>query len=322
MTPEPAAAYADILNRFKECNILVVGDLILDHYMFGKVSRISPEAPVPVLHQQREEYVLGGAANVAHNIRALGGKVALAGRVGKDAHGDKILDLCKGLGIDTKFVMQDAKYPTILKTRVIAQNQQLIRIDKEDPTPDSVGLEKELPASLSQYDVIIVSDYAKGVVTLALMSRIAEIIAANGTKVIVDPKPRHIEFYTGAYLVTPNLGEAEEITGLRMEHGYSWDDIGRALKAKLQTNILITLGADGMVLYEGRKVHFPTKATEVYDVSGAGDTVVSTLALALAANADLEQAVNIANHAAGVVVRKLGTATLAQKELLDALQAE
>lgn len=311
--------HAKTIDDFRKANILVIGDIMLDQYVHAHVSRISPEAPVPIAHVKSEKYVLGGAANVAHNIAALGGKVSLIGRIGTDVYAEKLLELTKEKNIITGGVVRQEGYPTILKTRIVGLNQQLLRIDREDIKQDSGAVSKSIPADLGDYDIILISDYAKGTISPSLMEALKK--ASGNVRILVDPRPKNIDLYKGVYLVSPNLKEAEAITHLSLENGDTIDKIGTKLKELLGGNILITLGAEGMALFEGVKRHFPTQATEVYDVSGAGDTVISTMALALAAGADLESAVDIANHAAGVVVKKPGTATLSSKELAEALSA-
>ncbi len=310
----------EILGKFKDKKIMVIGDMMLDRYLIGDVNRISPEAPVPVVNITKEMHIPGGAANVASNIAALGGKAYTAGVVGDDDARKILENKLKKKNIITDGLFIDKEGPTIQKVRVIGQQQQLVRIDYEKTKSRNKKIENKIidytKKIIEKIDVIVISDYAKGLITKNVALEIISLCNEHGKPVIVDPKPKNIEFYKGATLVTPNLKEASEITGVesRLENVVL---IGEKLKEMLNSNILITKGEYGssLIELEGDIAHIPTKAKEVYDVSGAGDTVAAALALSLAAGADLNYAAVLANHAAGIVVGKTGTATANIKEI-------
>lgn len=308
--------------RFAAAKILVVGDVMLDRYWFGDVQRISPEAPVPVAKINEMQHRAGGAANVARNIAALGGKAALLSIVGNDDAADTLNNLLKSDGIDNH-LQRSPHVPTILKLRVLARNQQLLRLDFEEK-PDEGSLKTvqyKYGALLNQFDAIILSDYQKGV-----LNDVSPMIAAAreaGKAVLIDPKGSDFRKYAGATLLTPNRAELKEAAG-------GWEDEG-GLTDKAQTlrhslgleALLLTRSEEGMSLYRAEQIdHQPTRAQEVYDVSGAGDTVIAAMGLCLAAGYDLPDAMHIANAAAGVVVAKLGTAVCSFEELTQALGEE
>jgi len=315
----------DILSRLSGLRILVIGDLMLDHYVWGEVTRISPEAPVPIVHVARESDTAGGAANVALNLASLGVRAEVIGCMGEDAAAVRLRDLLHAGGIETGRCIVRAGVPTIVKTRVVARTQQLCRIDHEAPRSaydlgNSPGLESALAAAVGEADAVIVSDYAKGVVTQALVDRVFALGRTRGCLVAVDPKPaRHLNL-TGAGVMTPNRAEALELAGLT-DHGGeppALEEIARRIHATHAPALLvITLGADGMAICrEGQVEHrMPTHAREVFDVSGAGDTVIATLTAALAAKASSVDAAHLANLAAGIVVSKFGTATVTPAEI-------
>ncbi len=310
------------VNEFGGKNIFIVGDLMLDKYIWGSVDRISPEAPVQVVAVQKESYVPGGAANVANNIVSLGGNAILCGVVGKD-EAKNILQEQLDKEKVVSYLIEDSR-PTIQKVRVVSQNQQLLRIDYEDKKYVEEHVEKKVLDFLKnqeEIDVIVISDYAKGIVTEQLVKQIVEHAKIKSIPVIVDPKPKHIDYYKDVTLITPNQKEALEMVE---DESMNVDNIGELLENKIDANILITRGKDGMSLYErdDKPAHIPTKAKEVFDVSGAGDTVISTIALAVATGAGLKDSAIIANHAAGVVVGKVGTSTLTAKELIDSIENE
>jgi len=321
-----------IVKALKSKKVLIVGDLILDRYLFGKVSRISPEAPVPIVDVVSESFLLGGSANVANNIIALGGKATVAGIIGKGTAGQVLQDLLAESGIATDGVFED-KRPTTVKTRVIAHNQQVVRFDREDRTRiegrSLAGLMSYLKKAVPAHDAVIVSDYKKGVISAAIVSAIMKHAKQNTTFVAVDPKVGHFHFYKNVSLITPNLMEASQGSGIEIRDERSLLKAGRALISRLGcSSVLITRSEDGMSLFKkmpgSRGVtieHFPTVAKKVYDVTGAGDTVIATFALAYAAGATLEQATVVANHAAGIVVGEVGTATASPERLLAALKA-
>jgi rfaE bifunctional protein kinase chain/domain len=311
----------NLIEQFKKLNLAVLGDLMLDKYIYGSVERISPEAPIPIVLVKEEKYVLGGAANVAANITSLGARAHLFGVVGKDEAQMLFLKNCELSHIDASGVFSDKARPTIQKIRVIGQHQQLLRIDYEKET----YLEKNNNdffigklQSLSQLDAIILSDYAKGAINEDLAEKVKEIARIKKIPLIVDPKPKHKLFYKNVSLITPNLKEAQELSGIHVDSLASLERCGACLNDFFNCDIIITTGEKGMSIFplRGTMHHIPTQATEVYDVSGAGDTVAATLTLALASGADLRDAAELANIAAGIKVKKLGTATVSWKELL------
>ena len=305
-----------VLDRFAGRRILVLGDLMLDHYLWGRVERISPEAPVPVVEVHRETSSLGGAGNVASNLAALGAEPVLVGAVGEDARAQQLLDVFAERGVDTRNIARDATRPTTMKTRIVAQHQQVVRADWESRA-DLAGAALEtvlatLARELPRCDALLVSDYGKGVITRATLEQAVGIARARGIPIAVDPKESHIDSYRGASIVTPNQHEAGWVMGRRIVDEDSLMEVGWGLQRRLDCECaLVTRGAEGMSLFErgGRYTHLPTVAREVFDVTGAGDTVVSVVALALAAGADYPEACYLANHAAGVVIREVGTAT-------------
>jgi rfaE bifunctional protein kinase chain/domain len=318
-----------IIRRFPQQTILVVGDVMLDHFLWGKVSRISPEAPVPVVEVQRESYFPGGAANVARNLRALGGHVTVLGVVGDDHAGEELRDILDQQGVETHGLVTDLNRPTTLKTRIVAHHQQVVRYDRERVEPLAPALQTRLlenfEAQLDQVTAVIFEDYGKGVLT----QRLLDVMNAHAKRrhkiTAADPSARHLLKLTGLTAITPNRAEAFAAAGLINTEPL--DDVlrdepllraGRKLLAKWRPkNLLVTLGEHGMCLFrQGKKPHhIPTVAQEVFDVSGAGDTAIATLVLALAAGANPVEAAEISNHAAGVVVGKIGTATCSPEEL-------
>jgi D-beta-D-heptose 7-phosphate kinase/D-beta-D-heptose 1-phosphate adenosyltransferase len=314
--------------RFTGRRVLVVGDLMLDQYIRGGVTRISPEAPVPVVRVTAESFIPGGAGNVVSNLAALGAHVSVVGVVGEDEAGRRLLEQFRGKGVDVDGVCVDVDRLTTQKCRVVADRQQAVRYDRETTGPLSHATETRLLASLadelSRAEAVILSDYGKGVIGPKLLSR--AILGSRRRKipVTVDPKPEHFRRYRGVTCVTPNTAEAWACMHRVPKPGPdALDELGRdILKTLNSRSVLITRGPDGMSLFEaGKKVtHIPTVAREVFDVSGAGDTVISTFTLALAAGAPLLRAAKLSNHAAGIVVAKLGTATTDQKELSGAIR--
>ena len=295
--------------------ILVVGDVMLDRYWFGDVSRISPEAPVPVVRVTRREERLGGAANVARNAVALGAYTGLLGVVGKDEAGDAVQELVTGLQIQS-YLNRDAAIPTIIKLRVIGRQQQLLRIDFEDPPTETVLRDKltQFNALLPEYDVIVLSDYAKG--SLVNVVHMIEAARKAGKRILVDPKGDDFMRYKGASILTPNKSELRHVVGSWKTEAELTEKAQRLRGALELEALLLTRSEEGMSLYtEGEVIHIPTIAREVYDVSGAGDTVIATLATMLGSGMPLAEAVSIANRAGGIVVGKLGTATVTKEEL-------
>jgi rfaE bifunctional protein kinase chain/domain len=322
-------AFTRIINSFKDKNILIVGDIILDRYIFGKVNRISPEAPVPVVDVTRESFMLGGAANVANNIIALGGKVTVSGVVGKDRPGDIVRELMTESGINIDGLIEDAR-PTTVKSRVIAHNQQVVRFDREDcrkldGKPLAAFLEF-IRKSLPEFDAVIISDYKKGVISAALIKAVVKFAKQQKTFVAVDPKVGHFHLYKNVSIITPNIMEASQGSGIEIKDDSSLLKAGRTLLTRLSClSVLITRGEEGMSLFErdgrGIKVtHIPTVAVKVFDVTGAGDTVIATFALAHAAGASLHDSAIISNHAAGIVVGEVGAAVTSADRLLQSLK--
>ncbi len=312
----------ELFNKFSKTGILVVGDLMVDQYIYGKVKRISPEAPVPVVEVNEETLLLGGAANVAHNVQSLGGKVFIAGSIGRDDVGKILTNKLKEIGFDTDGIVVDGKRPTTVKTRVIAHSQQVVRFDREiksDISRSTMSLILDyIKSCLPQIKGIIISDYCKGLITKGLIKKIIE-LAGPKRFVTVDPKIGHFNYYKGVSLITPNIYEASFGSGIDINDEKTLHEAGKLLLKKLQCKaVMITRGDEGMSLFEknGKVTHIPTCAQEVYDVSGAGDTVIATLTLSHASGATLKDSAIIANHAAGVVVTKVGTAVVTQKDIL------
>jgi len=315
-----------LLNRFAANTIVIVGDVMLDEFIWGKVQRISPEAPVPVVEVLDETYHMGGSANVAANIRGLEGTPIPIGVLGRDSAADRVLDLLKQSGIEVSGLVRDDR-PTTLKTRIIAQNQQVVRTDRESRKALSPQVNVDLASAflrhLPQAKAVIVSDYDKGVVNRELLSAILPNARSAGVPVFLDPKVPHADYYRPITLITPNQREAELLTGTAIEDERGLEDAGRRLLGKFECEYaLITRGEEGMSLFSGSgSRHLPTFAREVFDVTGAGDTVIATLALARAGGATMEESAILANHAAGIVVGKVGIATVSQSELLTDFEA-
>jgi D-beta-D-heptose 7-phosphate kinase/D-beta-D-heptose 1-phosphate adenosyltransferase len=326
--PSPKAL-RQYIQRFPQASVLVVGDLILDHYVMGRVSRISPEAPVPVVHVESESLRLGGAANVFNNVLALGGKADLCGVIGADESGRLLMKELGNKRSGRGGVVIDQERPTTRKSRVIAHNQQIVRYDIEGRTELKTALQRRIlryvESRLRELSCVVVSDYAKGVVTSALMSEITRLAALRKIPVVVDPKVEHFGFYKGVTVITPNHLEATQAAGVHGDDDQTIDQAGTVIRQRLGCqSVLITRGEKGMSLYEGEGVscHLPTQARQVYDVTGAGDTVIGTLALALSTGASMKDAAILANHAAGIVVGMVGTATVTPKQLSEVLEHE
>ncbi len=316
----------DILERLQGAKVLVVGDLMVDNYQWGEVERISPEAPVPVVKVVREEFRLGGAANVAANLAALGCRVGVCGVVGQDAMAGKALELLGEMGAAHEGVFGQPGRPTTEKTRVMARNQQLIRFDREDPSPPPPAVAKRLQAYLKReikrYDGVIVSDYGKGLIGPALVATVTEAAAKAGGKVLADPKGLDFCKYAGVSCLTPNESEAAQASRVPITSGESAVEAGRALMAELGLERLcITRGAEGVLALEGGEHRLlPAQAREVYDVTGAGDTFIGTLGALWFSGRPFFESVQAANLAAGVAVGKLGTATVTGHEILAAAE--
>lgn len=338
------STYNNIIARFNHQKILVIGDIILDQYIKGSVYRISPEAPVPIVFQEEAFYTPGGAANVAKNLRALGARVSLIGRIGQDMEGEILKKELKKEGIDTKTIFVDKNFPTILKTRILAHHQQILRIDREQTHHlDNQDVIRKIfnfiKNSIDKFDAIILSDYGKGIITPHLVSFVRDLAIKKKRIITIDPKVEHFSYYRQVTSITPNLKEVEnairniKITSdaphrlkINTEKLKSNEEINLAGKQLLKylnlESLLITLGEHGMRLFEkgAKPFAIDTKAKEVFDVTGAGDTVISVFTLALAAGSTKRQAAEMANFAAGIKVGKMGAATVSLEELKEAIK--
>ena len=321
------ARATEILEKLRDRYVLVLGDVMLDEFVWGDVTRISPEAPVPVVDVRRESMHLGGAANVLANLVSLGARGSVVGVIGNDTAGRRLQSGLSDLGIQDQYLLVDESRPSTTKTRIIAHNQLVVRADRESRSPVTGKLEEKIVSclkdALKQADAFVVSDYDKGVVTPRILREILP-VAYEHVPVLIDPKLRNFNSYRPATLVTPNHLEA-----LRMSDTEDHSDDGshhaaKVIREKLGCDaVLITRGDRGMMLLEGdgQPVYVETAAREVYDVTGAGDTVIAALASALASGATMIEAASFANHAAGIVVGKVGTATVTAHELLDSFTA-
>ena len=319
---------SQLIDRFPNVKILVIGDWILDEFVWGTVERISPEAPVPVVNVIRESFVPGGALNVANNIRTLGGLVYPCGLVGRDLIGRMLVKTMKKEGIDTTGAIYDPDRPTTLKTRIVAHSQQVVRFDKENNRDLSGDLLKKAVACIdkviSKVDAIVIEDYGKGMITPELLTHVLKKAKAFKKPVLVDPKEKNFNYYQGVTVITPNRKEAFSAyeSSTKSDHVPDLDEVGKALIKRFSCQaVLITLGEEGMMLFEksGGVTKIQTAAREVFDVSGAGDTVIAVFTMALAAGANMKEAALISNKAAGIVVGKLGTATVTPEELKQSL---
>lgn len=307
-----------LFQRMRDRRILVVGDLMVDEWIWGSVTRISPEAPVPVVAVTDHSFTLGGAGNVASNLRALFAHVDVAAAIGGDVFGETVTDLLSRIDIGSEAMIRVDSRPTTRKTRVVAHSQQVVRADWESSSPleppDREQLCKMVASLAATADAVVLSDYAKGVFSEKVVN------AARACAVVVaDPKPQNLHLFTGITCVAPNVHEAAEATGVRITDERSLERAGKLLLSRLGCRyVVITRGPDGMSLFgaTGERLHMPSVARTVFDVSGAGDTVVAVLSLALAAGAGIELAMQLANFAAGAVVAKLGTATASPDEIL------
>lgn len=317
-----------IISRFRSKKILVIGDLVLDHYIFGKVDRISPEAPVPVVWANRENFVCGGAANVGLNLVSLGAKASLCGVLGKDHFGNVLSSLIEKGNINSNLIVREKNRPTTLKTRIIAQHQQMLRLDWESVEFLSLQTSKILfntiIKNIDVFDAVIIEDYGKGVINPYIVGDLVDLCRKKNKIITVDPKEEHIDYYKDVTSLTPNLKEAQVAAGIKIRSKHEIPILGKTIIEKLNPkSLLITLGEDGMMLFaDGRHYHISTAALEVFDVTGAGDTVIATFTLALACGASFYEAAVIANYAAGIVVGKLGAATTTAKELLNSINAK
>ena len=308
----------ELFDRMRERNILVIGDAMLDEWIWGTVTRISPEAPVPVVSVEDHSFTLGGAGNVANNLRALDASVQLVGAVGNDDLAGRIASLLDGIGVRREGVIVVGDRPTTRKTRIVAHSQQVVRADWESTAPFSASDRSRITQFVREHaryaDAVVLSDYGKG-----LISRDIVEAALAAPLVIVDPKPQNMSLFAGVSCVAPNMHEAELATGITITDDASLHHVAQTLLDQLGCRyVVITRGERGMALFssDGVQLHVPAVARTVYDVSGAGDTVVAVLTLAFAAGATAELALQLANFAAGAVVEKLGTATASAQEVL------
>ncbi len=324
-----------LIERLSSRRVLVIGDLMLDEFIYGRVSRISPEAPVPVVEVTRQAYYPGGAANVARNIREFSASVGLMGLVGECEHAGRLRSLLGAQGIGLDGIQSDRDHQTIVKTRIIARQQQVVRVDRERKTAPPQRIHASALAwlrdHLKDFDALILEDYGKGYLTQPFVDEVGRIASAAGTILTVDPNVNNPLRWPGATAIKPNRAEAFAAVGRPISEAVtpaksdtSLAEVGQTLLTQWETpTLLVTLGEQGMMLFQRGKEAFalPTRAQEVFDVSGAGDTVIAVFTLCLAAGASPEEAAEIANHAAGVVVGKLGTATLTPAELLESFEA-
>jgi D-beta-D-heptose 7-phosphate kinase/D-beta-D-heptose 1-phosphate adenosyltransferase len=322
-----AETLIDAVRKFHRKRILVIGDVMLDRFIWGSVHRISPEAPVPVVEIRTETTCLGGAANVAANIRSLGATPVPLGVIGRDDEGRKLCEILKKMGAPTSGLITDPGRATTVKTRIIAQHQQVCRTDREDRSPLAPAIHRKaidrFRIQLPKVDAVVISDYAKGLITPQFLKEILPAAKSAGRIVCVDPKLQNLAAYQPATVITPNTLEAERSSGITISGKSELQRAGRKIlqESRIQ-HLLITRGEEGMALFEGkdRITYIPTVAREVFDVTGAGDTVISTLALGLVAGLSILEAAMLSNIAAGIVVGKLGTASATPEELIFRIQ--
>lgn len=327
LATEVKALLIEAIARFPRYRILVVGDVMLDTFIWGQVQRISPEAPVPIVEVSEETQLLGGTANVVHNVAALGAKVIVAGTIGNDTAGRELVKLLKRVNVPADGLIVEHDRPTTRKTRIIAQNQQVVRYDHECRSPlqqDSVErMLSYIEGNLAHTDGLIISDYAKGVVTPRLMDAVRSLVSGSNVPVIVDPKVQHFQMYGKVTMITPNHLEASRMSGIEIRDEATLIRAGQRLLKELECQtVLITRGKEGMSLFdqEGKMTHIPTVARRVYDVTGAGDTVIGAITLGIVAGLPMVEAALLANIAAGIVVGEVGTATVSSEQLSAAVE--
>jgi len=315
------------ISNFKNARIMVIGDLMVDEYIWGSVSRISPEAPVPVVSVTSESLRLGGAGNVINNLHSLGGKVWVGGVVGNDEMGRKVIHDLRKMGLETKGVVVEPERITTVKTRIVAQHQQVVRYDREIirviQPENAKQILSLLEEQIGELDAVLISDYGKGVICEPLMEGVRSLTLSAGKILAVDPKVKNIPLFHQVTIMTPNHYEAAEAAGRWIHSEEDLIAVGRMLLQRLRVkSLLITRGEKGMTLFQdsGEVTNIPTVAKEVFDVTGAGDTVISVLTLAMAAGANPKEAAMLSNYAAGIVVGELGTATIRSSELEDAVR--
>lgn len=319
----------DIVRRFEGTRVLVIGDCMLDEYIYGECNRISPEAPIPVVLCNEKCDFLGGAANVSANIKAVGGEPLLVGVVGDDESGERLRKALGERKISDNGLVVSHSRPTTLKTRIVAQNQQIIRLDREvfdDLSDEDLSSVKErFDGVIDSVGAVVISDYGKGVINRAVLKHIRDVIGKEDIKTVVDPKVSHFEYYKGMTVITPNHREASDVCDINIVDEITMTRAGKTLIDRVGCeNVLITWGERGMVLFrngqEDMPVFIDATARSVYDVTGAGDTVVAVLSLALANGASIVDASRIANYAGGIVVGKLGTSTVLKSELIEIIE--
>jgi len=332
----------NLISKLGKAKILVIGDLILDEYIYGSVDRISPEAPVPVLWAKKRQFVPGGAANVAANIHSLGGEACLVGLIGADKNAEIFKADINKIGLNTKGVFVDSGRHTTVKTRIIAGHQQVVRVDWEHTEPLSKAVNQKIlkfvKNNINSFNAVIIEDYGKGVINCGLVEEIINLARAKNKIITVDPKEEHFDCYCGVTSITPNRKELENAVRylkikddknkfrINTDKLFTDKEIDCAAEEIMEYldlgSVLVTLGENGMKLFErgAKAVHIPTVAQEVFDVSGAGDTVIACFTMALSVGAKKEEAARLANLAGGIVVGKLGTANTTQKELLERLR--
>jgi D-glycero-beta-D-manno-heptose-7-phosphate kinase len=319
--------FINIVKKFDKTKILVIGDIMIDRFIWGNVSRISPEAPVPVVEVVRENFMPGGAGNVVSNITSLGGEAYLAGLIGNDNYGSTFIDEMNDRGVDCTSVITANNRPTIVKTRIIAHHQQIVRVDREiRGNIDNKYIEQlidNIKKIVPKINAIIISDYGKGVINPKILSAVISCAKQFNKPILVDPKIEHFKKYKNVTCITPNTLEAK--LGMNWHNVETQEDVEILGKKIMKTlnipSLLITQGEKGMTIFEGKNIsHIPTMAKEVYDVTGAGDTVISVLAMCLANKTSVKDGAYIANIAAGIVVGKLGTATVTQDEIIEKIE--
>lgn len=319
-----------IISKFNKAKVLIIGDVMLDEFVWGTVSRISPEAPVPVVWVNSETFMPGGASNVANNIASLKARAVITGIIGKDQKGELLTGELMKRGIDTEGLVIDRERPTIMKTRVIAHGQQVVRIDKEKTSEISDKVLNKLVSfvrsRIKDVDAVIIEDYGKGLISPKLLRRIIPLAKQFKKIITVDPKEEHFSYYKSVTCITPNKSELQNAVNFKIKDDAALFKAGRqVLKTLNCKTVLTTLGESGMCLFRkgiAKPLHIPTAAQEVFDVSGAGDTVIGTFTLALCCGATAVEAAHIANCAAGIVVGKVGIAVVTQDELINRIKKE
>lgn len=312
---------SDIVKKFSNVKVAVIGDVMLDHYIEGSVERISQEAPTPIAMHEKEYFIPGGAANVAVNIASLGGQVLLFGLIGNDLNGKRLLKELGKRNVSADGIEKISAGVTTTKLRIVSRGHQLLRLDNESAkgilSRDIDKLFSKISSKINQIDVILISDYAKGVINSKFAKQMVTLSAKFNKPIIVDTKPENITFFKGATIIKPNHKELEAVLGRVLKDEKEIESGGQNLSKKLNTILLVTRGSFGMSLINGDKIkHFPSFAREVFDVTGAGDTVAASLALSVGARAELPHAVHISNVAAGIVVAKAGTSSVSKEELI------